>query len=199
MDKVHKITGLGPVQADGSVDVFTIRSTPFHVEKAWLDQYAALPAVGQDLVEREDGTLELGVEDAPGAAAASADDTQKKTDGLDVSGSQSAPSIIVTSGVEAPAPDVIPPAPQAIVWKEYVAQPFVVRAAVVTNIANTGTDETTGTALLDNGASIQFTAATVNVGDYWLSHDTAPNANGGFLSANDFNQMFEIDPEQTEA
>lgn len=73
--KTHQITGIGPQAADGGVDLFTVRPTPFHVTKEWLDAQAAYPVVGQDIVEAEDGSLSLSAVDAP----PSVEEAQKKT------------------------------------------------------------------------------------------------------------------------
>ena len=81
MPNTHiQITGLGPVQEDGSVEIFTVLPTPFKVTKEWLEQYPAMPAVGDDLVKQEDGKLLLNPA-ANSPAAPPVEDAQKKTDG----------------------------------------------------------------------------------------------------------------------
>lgn len=103
--RTHQITGIGPTNADGSVELFTILPKPFVVTAAWLAAQSGPVAVGSDLVEDAAGDLTLAVTDAEqavldaAAAQAEADaqdaaaaEAQKKTAGLAASGDGSAPS-----------------------------------------------------------------------------------------------------------
>lgn len=78
-EKKHQITGLGPVQADGSVDLFTVAKNPFMVTAEWLASQPGYPKVGDWLKEDAEGNLSL-VFEAP-ATAPAAQGTEKKTDG----------------------------------------------------------------------------------------------------------------------
>lgn len=109
--KTHTITGLGPVQTDGSVEIFTVLPKPFLVTKAWLDQYPAMPSVGDELAEQEDGTLALTHEVSTGVVEQDAE--PKKDDGSVASGNGSEPSQLLT----------------------YVAKPFTVQAGEITHMA----------------------------------------------------------------
>ena len=57
--KTLEITGLGPLQEDGSLDLFTVEAQPTRVTKAWLDQFLSLPSVGDQLLVAEDGMITL--------------------------------------------------------------------------------------------------------------------------------------------
>lgn len=126
MLRTHQVTGLGPVQADGSVDIFTVLPMPLHVTADWITAQGRLPAVGDDIVD--DGiTLTLAMTDAEAlaapvlpppapvvpatptdAAAALAtptpDDTQKKTDGGVASPDGSSANGLAPQPLESPAP-----------------------------------------------------------------------------------------------
>lgn len=59
MSHPHQITGVGPVQADGSCLVYTVKAKPYYVTAAELATYGLTPAVGDHIVENDDGSHTL--------------------------------------------------------------------------------------------------------------------------------------------
>lgn len=57
MTQAHQITGLGPVQEDGSREVFTVAPAPFVATKEMLDHLS--PEVGDYFVFNADGSQSL--------------------------------------------------------------------------------------------------------------------------------------------
>lgn len=100
-----QITGLGPVNADGSRKIFDKEPKPFIASAAWLAEQDGEPEVGDYLDIAPDNTLRLVKEETVSAQKAEAlemldkaadtgklPDDQKKTDGGEGSSTGSDPS-----------------------------------------------------------------------------------------------------------
>jgi hypothetical protein len=146
--KTHQITGLGPVQEDGSVELFTVLPQPFKVTKEWLAAQPAFPAVGNELVEAEDGSMTL-------TADTSIDnidqEVQKKTMvGADSSGDGLNPSPLPT----------------------YSSKPTTIQAGKIIAVEPPveGAATTDSLVTLEDGSTRALLAGNIcGVGDYWCT------------------------------
>lgn len=149
-----QITGLGPVQADGSRKIFDKEPKPFIATAAWLAEQSAEPAVGDYLDIGTDGSVTL-VEEETASTAAQAPqepvpEAQKKTDGAEcsASGSQANPH-------------------------KYRAKPVEVDAYEIVSVAVEKNADDSLSLALSNGTNVQAEPAmlariTPKVGDYWV-------------------------------
>ena len=146
--KTYQITGLGPVQLDGSVELFTVLPQPFKVTKEWLENYAAMPTVGDTLEEAEDGSLTLSTVNA---GTAEVEDAQKKTMvGAEGSGDGSNASQLPT----------------------YSSKPTTVHAGKIIAVEPPvdGAESTDSLATLEDGSTRPLPAGNIcGAGDYWCT------------------------------
>lgn len=150
----HEITGLGPVNPDGSVKLFTRLPAPFIVTKEWLAEQGKFPAVGDILEVNTSLALRL-VTEAQAAEdeiseQPNADGTQKKSDGVKESGSGSDPSP----------------------FKAFQGKPVIVHAAEITGIDPADADGDVVIIFADDSGKLatpeMMSRITPKIGDYWV-------------------------------
>lgn len=154
MPKEHQITGLGPKQSDGSVEIFTVLPKPFNVTAAWLAEQSKAPAVGEVIEVSDTGALTLVTEAQAIADKAddepNADGTQKKSHTSSFSGDGSGTSHFST----------------------YRGRPIVVHAAEITAVGDLESDGSLVVTLTGGGtktASPEMISRFVpSIGDYWV-------------------------------
>lgn len=149
--KQYQITGLGPVNADGSRKIFTRLPAPFIVTAAWLAAQQSDADVGEWVEVADDGTLTLQQPPTPQAVVIPPDvePAQKKSD---TSGESGMPSLAEFS--------------------RYKGKPVIVHASEITGtgiLTSDGYLEVT----LAGGAVREATPEmlarmTPVVGDYWV-------------------------------
>lgn len=147
-----QITGLGPVMADGSRQIFDKEPKPFIATAEWLKAQSADPAVGDFIDTSADGVMTL-VPENPEAAAqveASEVEAQKKTDG------------------EEGSPAGLKPSPF-----KYRARPVEVEAHEIVSVASERNPDGSLCVAISNGVNVLASAEmlariTPSVGDYWV-------------------------------
>jgi hypothetical protein len=153
MPKQYQITGLGPINKDGSRKIFTIHQLPFYVSAAWLANQTIQPDVGNYVIVHDDGTYSLRIDiqdaklppvegEAPGVA-------QKKSHGSAEHGELSLAE-----------------------FSSYKGKPIIVHASKITDIGEFTSDGYLDVEL-EGGAVREATPEmlarmTPVVGDYWV-------------------------------
>ena len=59
MSTNHDITGVGPVQPNGTTVLFTVRPTPYYATAAQVSSFGRAPVPGDQLTDNGDGTITL--------------------------------------------------------------------------------------------------------------------------------------------
>lgn len=159
--KTTQITGLGPVAADGSVELFTVEPHPFKVTKEWLAAQAAYPAVGDELFYAEDGTLTM-------TSATKVEQEQEKTPTAEEAPAEKKTGLSIGSQLGAE----LSPLPS------YTAKPTVIYAGKITGVQD-------GQFVLENGQLVSIHNG-VGVGDYWVEDGKTT----GYIPAAEFDRLF---------
>lgn len=152
--KQHQITGIGPKQSDGSVELFTILPAPYKATAAWLAAQTSAPAMGDKLVVSDAGDWHLLAETPAAAIAANenaaAQTAQKKSAGPTDSASGSEPSH----------------------FSSYRGKPITVHASEITAVGEAGADGSRSITLTGGGVKIAAAGMMSRMvpveGDYWV-------------------------------
>jgi hypothetical protein len=59
MSTTHDITGVGPVQPNGTTILFTVRPAPYFATAAQITAFTRTPVPGDQLTDNGDGTVTL--------------------------------------------------------------------------------------------------------------------------------------------
>jgi hypothetical protein len=59
MSTTHDITGVGPVQANGTTVLYTVKAQAYYATAAQVSSFGRTPVIGDQLTDNGDGTITL--------------------------------------------------------------------------------------------------------------------------------------------
>lgn len=172
--KQYQITGLGPINADGSRKIFMCLPNPFVVTAAWLAEQAAAPDVGMVLEVTDAGALSVVSEDQAIADKANEepDDAgaQKKSDGSAELGTGSGPSP----------------------FSQYKPKAVIAIAAEITGVGTIQANGEIAVSFADGSTKSTKGAIIPYVGDYWVTVTTDNITHDDVVPKAEFEAIFEL-------
>lgn len=174
--KEYQITGLGPLHANGSREIYTTAKTPFHVSAEWIAEQGKELEMGDVIKEDVDGSLTI---TTPQSETGREVVSQKKTVGSEnlgvasagevigslISQKRSRPRVSLTKTSEA---------------KRYVANPIMVTASQIAHVGELNVDATRFIGLDDGTVKVASPGMLARIlpqaGDYWVTQQQADGA-----------------------